>query len=221
MRRATTQDLADAARRGDGPAFERLIEPHRDRLRARCRRILGSDHDADDALQDALVRAWRGLHGFERGGALGPWLNRIATNSSLDLLNRRRQVPVSGLDPTPVESRDLSASPAASYEQREDLELAVAAVIKHLPPRQRAALVLSDALGLSGREAAQALDTTTASVNSALQRARQNVGDRLPEPDAEPALRSIGDEQLRAEIERFTRAVERDDVGEIVGLLRD
>ncbi len=219
MRRSTPQDLVDAARRGDDLAFERLIDPHRGMLRARCYRILGSDHDADDAFQEALVRAWRGLHRFDRTGALGPWLYRIATNAALDVLDKRRRGPV--MVDRPETEGPASAIPSVSYEQREDLELAVAAVLKHLSPRQRAALVLSDALGLSGREAARALDTSTASVNSALQRARQVVGDRIPEQDAEPALHSLDDAELRADVERFAQAVERDDVGAVVTLLRD
>ncbi len=220
------QQLVEAARRGDPHAFGRLVEPHRDRLRSRCLQVLRSDQDADDALQDALVRAWRGLHGFDGSGAVGPWLHRIATNSSLDTLQRRRRtVPIDpAADPETTDAGEVSTtrgseSPAARYEQREALELAFVVALEILPARQRAALILSEALGFSAREAAEALDTTTTSVYSALQRARRVVEDRRPERSEQTALSALDDEELRAAGERFARAMERADVETILAMV--
>jgi RNA polymerase sigma-70 factor (ECF subfamily) len=169
------QKLVEAARRGDERAFRRLVEPHQDRLRSRCYRVLRSQHDADDALQETLVRAWRGLDGLDGNGAVGPWLHRIATNSSIDALHRRRRsVPVDASADPDATSAGATASPAVRYEQREALEAVFATVVNHLPERQRDALIL-DALGYSAGEAAQALDTTRTSVYSALQRARAAI----------------------------------------------
>ena len=209
-------DLVDAARSGDDRAFRALIEPHREDLRSRCRRILGSPDDADDALQDTMVRAWRGLPGFADGRALAPWLYRIATNASLDALARRRRLPPVDPDAVP-DALNGSISPAAEYEQREDLERALVAVMRHLPARQRAALILSDALGLSAREAAEALDTTATSVYSALQRARKQLDDRGRD---DTSLHALGDPELRADVERLTAAMARADVREVLSTLK-
>jgi len=215
------QQLIEAARRGDERAFGRLVEPHRDRLRARCYRVLRSHQDAEDALQETLIRAWRGLRGFEGGGAVEPWLHRIATNASLDALERRRRsVPVDGFadaDDVAAATAD-AASPAARYERREALELAFVAASELLPARQRAALILRDALGFSGRDAATALDTTRTSVYSALQRARKVVDDHGPERAEAGAA---GDVHVQAAGRRFARAMERADVGAVVALLRE
>ena len=219
------QQLVEAARRGDPHAFGRLVEPHRERLRSRCLQMLRSDQDADDALQDALVRAWRGLHGFEGGASVGPWLHRIATNSSLDALSkRRRTVPIdASADMGSTVSRETvdPVSPAALYEQREALELAFAAAQEMLPARQRAVLILSEALGYSAREAAEALDTTPTSVYSALQRARKVVDAQRPERNEQTALRALGDEELKDQAERFAHAMERDDVDAILAIVKD
>ena len=215
-RHTSDHDLVEAARDGDDAAFGLLVEAHRDTLRSRCRRIVGSPHDAEDALQETLVRAWRGLPGFADGRAVAPWLNRIATNASLDVLAKRRRLPPVD-DDIALDSVGAGApSPAARYEQREELEQALVAVMRHLPARQRAALILSDALGLSAREAADALDTTTASVYSALQRARKLLDETAV--DEEPSL-VLEDPVLRADVQRLTAAMERADVGEIVTTL--
>ena len=178
------RDLVEAAREGDEHAFRRLVEPHQDRLHSRCFRVLRSEHDADDALQETLVRAWRGLPGLDRERSVGPWLYRIATNSSLDALDRRRRsVPVDA-SADPDDEAAAAASPAARYEQREALRRTVTDVLDHLPDRQRDALVLN-ALGFSAGESAQALHTTTTSIYSALQRARKVIGEsREPLLDA-------------------------------------
>src|SRR5687768_3241556 len=210
----TEQELLEAACGGDEDAFRRLVEPHRAGLHAHCYRMLGSLHDAEDALQDALLRAWRGLCEFHGRGALRNWLYRIATNACLDALARRpkRVLPIDyappadldrhepgepladsvWVEPYPDEMLGLEdgyAAPAARYEQREAVELAFVAALQHLPPRQRAVLILREVLGFSAREAAEALGSTPASVNSALQRARKTIDERLPDRSQPVTLR--------------------------------
>jgi RNA polymerase sigma-70 factor, ECF subfamily len=167
-------------------SYVRLVEPHRAELRAHCRRMLGSPDDAEDALQETLVRAWRGLPRFEGRGSLRSWLYRIATNVSLDVMDRRhpRVLPIDdGLRADPhggpnetVEIRDERLGPDARYELRESLELAFDAAQRLLTPKQRAVLFLRVALGYSAVETADVLETSVASVNSALQRARNTLG---------------------------------------------
>ena len=218
---APQRELLDAARAGDEQAFGALVEPHRRELHAHCYRMLGSVHDAEDALQNALLRAWRGLGQLEDPGALRAWLYKIATNACLDAIARRpkRVIPVDygpaadphdgpaqqpvvesvWMEPYPDERIGLEdgyAGPEARYEQREAVELAFVAALQHLPPNQRAALILREVLGFSANEAAAALDTTTASINSALQRARKLVDERLPEVTQQSTLRTLGDERL-------------------------
>src|ERR671910_830848 len=171
-------DLLQAAQAGDDEAFGRLVEPYRGELHAHCYRMLGSLHDADDALQDALLRAWQGLTGFEGRSSLRSWLYTIATNASLRAIERRpkRVLPIDygpaadphdGLAEPLVESvwvepfpderlglEDGLAGPEARYEQRESVELAFIAALQHLPARQRAVLILRDVLGFSARETA-------------------------------------------------------------------
>jgi RNA polymerase sigma-70 factor, ECF subfamily len=233
------QELIDAARGGDEHAFGDLIEQHRRELHAHCHRMMGSLHDAEDALQDALLRAWRGLPRFEGRSAPGSWLYRIATNACLDAIARRpkRVLPIdyglpsgSGdpldesvwIEPHPAERLGLEdgyALPDARYEQREAVELAFIAALQHLPARQRAVLILRDVLGFSAKEVGEALDTTPTSVNSALQRARKTMEKRLPETSQQATLRAIGDDTVREVVERFTSAFERDDVDGVVALL--
>jgi RNA polymerase sigma-70 factor (ECF subfamily) len=214
--------LLDAARRGDETAFRRLIEPHRPKLHAHCRRRLGSVHDADDALQETLLRAWRGMHGFDGRSALRPWLYQIATNVCRDALKRRSTavLPIAiapGDDDEPAD-RATVLSPAARYEQRETVELAVTAALQHLAPGQRAALVLSDVLGFSAREAADVLETTPTSIYSATQRARKVVDERLPERGDQAAP---DDASLKQSVERYMRAIDQADVPAIVTMLSE
>jgi len=214
--------LLDSARRGDEVAFRRLIEPHRAKLHAHCRRRLGSVHDADDALQETLLRAWRGLAGFDGRSPLRPWLYQIATNVCRDALKRRASavIPVAiapGDDDEPAD-RATVLSPAARYEQRETVELAVTAALQHLAPGQRAALVLSDVLGFSAREAADVLETTPTSVYSATQRARKVVDERLPARADQPAP---GNPCLKIRVDRYMRAIDQADVPAIVTMLSE
>ncbi|HKH17954.1 MAG TPA: sigma-70 family RNA polymerase sigma factor [Solirubrobacteraceae bacterium] len=230
------QELLAAARMGDEDAYRRLVEPRRAELHAHCYRMLGSVHDAEDALQDALLRAWRALPRFERRSSIRAWLYRIATNACLDLISKRskqRVLPIDygpssdpheGPGPPLVETvwiEPYPDDPEAGYEQRESVELAFIAALQHLPPLQRAVLILREVLGFSAREVADALDTTVASVNSALQRARNAVDDRLPEASQQATLRALGDEELRAIVERYMDAWERGDVEAVVAMLAE
>jgi len=237
--------LLDAARAGDEEAFQRLVEPHRGELQAHCYRMLGSLQDAEDSLQETLLRAWRGLAKFDGRSSLRTWLYRIATNTSLDAINRRpkRVLPLdygpstdphNGLGIPPIESvwaepypdeglglEDSYAGPEARYEQRESVELAFIAALQHLPANQRAVLILREVLGYSATEAAESLETTTASVNSALQRARKTVDERLPEQSQQATLRALGDDGLREVVEGYMAAMARGDVDAVMSMLSE
>jgi RNA polymerase sigma-70 factor (ECF subfamily) len=242
-----TPDLEplEAARHGDDDAFRRLVEPHRGELHAHCYRMLGSVHDADDALQDTLLRAWRGLPRFEGRSSLRSWLYRIATNACLDRIAQRprRALPVdfgpaadphdgpgeplvesTWVDPYPDERhrvQDGYASPEARYERREGVELAFIVAMQKLPATQRAALILRDVLGFSARETADTLETTVASANGALRRARKAVAGTLPSQSQQANLRQLGDDGLRRIVERYVDAWERGDVDAILALLAE
>jgi len=242
---AREQRLLEAARGGDEDAFRQLVEPHRKELHAHCYRMLGSVHDAEDALQDALLRAWRGLAKFERRGSLRSWLYRITTNACLDVLSRRpKRVLPADHQPAANPDEDLRdaliesvwvepyadeqlgleegfAAPEARYERRESVELAFIAALQHLPATQRAALLLRDVLGFSAREAAEALETTVASVNGALRRARKAVEERLPIQSQQATLRALGDNGIREIVERYIDAWERGDVDAILAMLAE
>jgi RNA polymerase sigma-70 factor, ECF subfamily len=204
--------------------YAQLIEPHRAELRAHCYRMLGSVHDAEDALQDALLRAWRGLPRFEGRSSLRTWLYRIATNACLDLLERRPRQPAEWPEPFPdemLEIEDGRAAPDARYEQRESIELAFVAALQHLPATQRAALLLRDVLGFSAKETAAALDITVASANGALRRARAAAKDSLPERSQQRTLRQLGDREVRGIVERYADALERGELDALVAMLAD
>ena len=224
--------LLSAARKGDEDAYRRLVEPRRAELHAHCYRLLGSVHAAEDALQDALLRAWRGIDRFEGRSSLRSWLYRIATNTCMDLAGKRRVLPIDygpGADPhdSPgvpvVENVWVEPYPDAelAYEQREGVELAFVAALQHLPPRQRAALILFESLGFSAQEVAETLDTTVASVNSALQRARKTVDEKMPEQSQQETLRALGDEKVTAIVEEYMAALESGDVDRVVALLTE
>jgi RNA polymerase sigma-70 factor (ECF subfamily) len=224
-------------------AFEQLIEPYRAELQAHCYRMLGSVHDAEDALQDALLRAWRGLPRFEGRSSLRTWLYRIATHSCLRLIERRprRVLPIDYGGPAdphdelaaplvesvwiePYSDGELAdgfAAPEARYEQRESVELAFVAALQHLPARQRAVLILRDVLGFSGAEVAETLQTTPKAVYSALQRAHRTVDEHLPAYSQQQTLRSLGDAGVRQLVERYMDAWESGDVDTVVSMLAE
>jgi RNA polymerase sigma-70 factor (ECF subfamily) len=240
---STEQELLKAARTGDEDAFEPLVEPYRGELHAHCYRMLGSVHDAEDALQEALLRSWRGISRFEGRSSLRSWLYTIATNTCLNQIAKRpkRVLPIDygpswdphdGVGEPVVESVwiepypdgdlvDGRTSPEARYEQREGVELAFVAALQHLPANQRAVLILREVLGFSAAEVAEALETTVASVNSALQRARKTVDEKLPERTQQATLRELGDERVRELTERYMRALDDGDVDAVVDMLAE
>ena len=241
----TQEQLLELARAGDDAAYAELVEPHRRLLHAHCYRMLGSVHDAEDAVQETLLRAWRKLSSFAGRSAFRSWLCVIATNVCLRVLERRprRVLPLdygpaadphdplraplvesTWIDPYPDDQLavpDGLAGPEARYDQRESVELAFIAALQHLPPRQRAVLVLRDVLGFSGAEVAEAMRTTPASVYSALQRAHETVDRRLPALSQQATLRTLGDEQLREIVDQYVDAWEHNDVDAIVAMLTD
>src|SRR5262245_38856203 len=241
----TAQTDPAAARRRDGDAFARLIEPHRAGLQAHCYRMLGSAADAEDALQETLLRAWRGLPRFEGRSSLRSWLYRIATNACLTMIARRppRMLPIDHggasdphhppdppllepvwLEPYPdqaLDGADPATAPESRYERRESIELAFIAALQHMPSRQRAVLLLRDVLGLAPAEIAAALETTPTAVYSLLQRARQAANERLPARSQQATLRTLGDRRLRALIARYLHAWDQGDVAAITAMLTD
>jgi RNA polymerase sigma-70 factor (ECF subfamily) len=228
----------DRARAGDAAAFGRLVAPLRRELHAHCYRMLGSTHDADDALQDALLRAWRGLGRFEERGSVRSWLYTVATRACLDAVGRRgrRALPVD-LGPPAAEVLDLAparevawlgpypsaglAGPGGRYEQREAVEIAFVAALQHLPGNQRAALLLVEVLGFTPAEIATMMDTSVASVNSALQRARRIAATRIPAESQQRTLRTLGDGRLREIVGGYADALERGDADALVALLTE
>jgi RNA polymerase sigma-70 factor (TIGR02960 family) len=229
------------ARAGDEDAFRELTEPHRRELQLHCYRILGAMQDAEDLVQETLLAAWRSLEAFEGRASVRSWLYRIATNRCLNALRDRRrrpqEVPSMVQPPEPTRRTesiwlepypdvllegipDRSPGPAARYEARESVELAFIVGLQHLPPRQRAALVLRDVHGFHTAEVAEMLDTGEASVKGALQRARAALQARLPAADRERAPRpnSAGERRL---VERFADAIESGSVEDMVALLTD
>jgi RNA polymerase sigma-70 factor (ECF subfamily) len=209
--------------------YARLVEPHRRELHAHCYRMLGSVQDAEDALQEALTRAWRSLDRFEGRSSPRSWLYRIATNTCLDALSKRparRELPIDrGPDEPPLTEtvwlEPYPDDPDSTYEVRESVELAFVAALQHLPANQRAVLILREVLGFSAKEAAAILDTTPASVNSAMQRARAAVDERMPAQTQQQTLRALGDEAVRELVERYVEAWNRGDVDAVVSMLAE
>jgi RNA polymerase sigma-70 factor (ECF subfamily) len=227
------------------PELLEAIERHRKDLHAHCYRMLGSLHDAEDALQDTLLRAWRGFARFEGRSSVRTWLYTIATNTCLTAIQRRpaRALPIdygpgadphgpgteplaesTWIEPYPDDALGLAAgaaAPEARYERREGVELAFVAALQHLAPRPRAVLILREVLGFSAREVADALDTTVAAVNSAMQRARKTVEERMPPITQQATLQAVGDEHTRAIVRQYTDALESGDVDAVIALLTE
>jgi RNA polymerase sigma-70 factor (ECF subfamily) len=238
-------ELLAASRRGDPAAFDRLITGYRGELYAHAYRMLGSVQDAEDALQESLLGAWKGIAGFEGRASLRAWLYRVTTNACLRLIARRPRRTLSvdagpprrpgddlgelvagpvWLEPWPdgpVAPEPGAADPAASYLRRESVELAFVAALQHLPGTQRAVLILREVLGFSAAEAARILDTTPASVNSALQRARKAVEERVPPVTQRAELDALGDAGQRELVDAFVAAWERADVDALTELLAE
>jgi RNA polymerase sigma-70 factor (ECF subfamily) len=219
---------------GNEESFERLIEPHRRELHAHCYRMLGSLHDADDALQETLLGAWKGLAGFEGRSSLRSWLYTIANNACLRILEGRKRRELPGGAARADDPREPLPAPLAEsvwvdpypdellrYEDRESVELAYIAALQLLPPNQRAALILLEVLGFRAREAAEILDTSVASVNSALQRARATLGSHGPARSQQETIRELGDKRVRELVHRFVDAWNRADVDGIVAMLSE
>jgi RNA polymerase sigma-70 factor (ECF subfamily) len=221
-----TDGVLERAVAGDGDSFAELVGPLRAELHAHCYRMLGSVHDADDALQEAMVRAWRGLAGFSGRGSLRSWLYAVATHCCLDAARsrQRRALPMDlGPSSTVVDTAPprtdvawLGPHPDERYEHREAVELAFVAALQHLPPNQRAALLMSDVLGFTAAETAETLATSTASVTSAIQRARTTVGSRTPPAGRHLAGPTSGERAVAA---AFADALERGDIDALVARL--
>ena len=231
----------EAARAGDQDAFEQLVEPYHHELIVHCYRILGSFEDAEDMLQEALVRAWQHLDSFEGRSSMRAWLYKIATNACLDALDTRKRRGLSKelykrgdptaplpppskeimwVEPFPDELIDKQPNiyPEARYEVRESIMLAFVAALQKLPGRQRVVLLLCDVMGWNASEAAAMLGMTTAAVNSALQRARESMkqSDRTTSPT--PARLN---EQLSSLLTRYVAAWEAADSAALVAVLRE
>ncbi len=223
--------------------FAEAVAPLRPGLLLHCYRMLGSSHDAEDAVQETLLRGWRGVDRFEGRSSLRTWLYTVATNVCLREIERRgrRLVPVDlgpaadpadglagpltetvWLGPLPDAGITWESSPAdAVYEQREAVELGFIVALQCLPALQRAVLVLRDVLAFSAVETAEILDTTVASVTSALARARGSMRAALPQRSQQEVLREVGDRQVRATVSAFIAAWERNDVDAVVALLAE
>jgi RNA polymerase sigma-70 factor (ECF subfamily) len=232
-------ELLGRARTGDEQAFEQLIAPYRREMQVHCYRLLGSRADAEDALQETVTAAWRGLAGFQERASLRTWLYRIATNRCLNMLRTASRRPpmqlqvdveppeptrrgeVVWLEPYPDlllgDRADQSTDPEARYESREAISLAFIAALQLLPPRQRAALILRDVLDYPARETAELLDSTEQSVESALKRARATLARERPTAsEPPPAPGSAAEQEV---LRRLVDAFEASDVDALVELM--
>ena len=220
------------------PALEQRLEQHRSELTGYCYRMLGSPFEAEDAVQDTFLRAWRGYDRFEGRAAFRSWLYRIATNVCFDMLNGRSRrarpmdfggasepvesslnIPeVSWLEPIPTSMVTAETDPAELAVQRETIRLAFVAALQHLPARQRAALILCEVLRWKAGEVAELLETSVASVNSALQRARATIDERdIATTDAIAPM----DPEQRELLARYVDAFQRYDVDALTSVIRE
>jgi RNA polymerase sigma-70 factor (ECF subfamily) len=236
-----TEQTLSRARAGDEEAFRELTDPYRRELQLHIYRIVGSPQDAEDLLQETLLSAWRGLGGFEGRASMRAWLYRIATNRSLDALraSQRRLEDLQRMTEMPEPTRygeaiwlepfpdvliegipDQAPGPDARYETKEAIALAFIVGLQHLPPQQRAVLVLRDVLGFRAGEVAEMLETTDASVNSLLRRAREAFEHRLPASGRDRA--PLPNSKLeRAIVGRFADAIQTGDIEAVVALLTE
>jgi RNA polymerase sigma-70 factor (ECF subfamily) len=243
--RAAEARLVAAAQGGDEAAFTRLTEPYRRQLQVHCYRMLGSFEDAEDLVQETLIRAWRNLSSFDGRSLVRTWLYQIATNACLDALRRRKRrilpmdlvpagdpsdelpnpVDLPWLQPYPDHLLEPTASsldePAAAAIEKETIELAFLIAIQALPPKQRAVLILRDVLDWSAAETASLLDTSVAAVNSALQRAHETMRTKLPAGRHAWAPATGPTEEERGVLRRYMDAHEQRDVGALASLLRE
>ncbi|MGK5522981.1 sigma-70 family RNA polymerase sigma factor [Micromonospora sp. URMC 107] len=240
--------MGDAVRAGDEQTFAELTERHRRELQVHCYRMLGSFDDAEDLVQETFLRAWRKRESFQGRSTVRAWLYRIATNACLDFLERHNRQPRQLVAPTlshgsvsgrtalpqvevpwlqpypdrllePVAPPDVE--PDAALVAKETIELAFLAAIQHLPPRQRAVLILRDVLGWPATDTATLLDGTVAAVNSALQRARATLKRHLPERRMEWPAATDPSQEERAVLQRYVEATERADLSALAALLRE
>ncbi|MBV9896935.1 MAG: sigma-70 family RNA polymerase sigma factor [Chloroflexi bacterium] len=237
-------DLVERAQSGDEAAFQELIDAHRHELHLHCYRMLGSFHDAEDALQETLIAAWRGLSSFEGRSSIRTWLYRVATSRCLNMLRSARahageealmqstELPqptrlgeVLWIEPYPDalidRVADRTPGPEVRYQSTEAVSLAFVTALQLLPPRQRAVHILRDVLGFHAKEVAQMLESTEESVNSALKRARATVRERLPASGTGNGAPPQSSPEERALVERFTRAFQSDDIEALVALLTE
>lgn len=235
----------DAARQGDSQQFGELTEPYRHELQVHCYRILGSLHEAEDMVQETMVKAWKRLDTYEGRASFRAWLYKIATNTCLDFLDQRRSrrllpldvrpasdpstsilppsVEMTWLEPFPDEwLRDTSAvNPEARYSDLESISLSFMTALQYLPPRQRAVLILRDVLDFSANETAEVLEITVSSANSALHRARVTLAQRYHEREFESSASPANDERTQWLLDQFVQAWETADVEGLVALLKE
>jgi len=233
-----------AARHGDTQQFGELTEPYRRELQVHCYRILGSLHEAEDMVQETMLKAWKRLDTYEGRASFRAWLYKIATNTCLDFLDQRKSrrllplevhpasdpntsilppaVETTWLEPFPDEwLRDTSGvNPEARYTDSESISLSFMTALQYLPPRQRAVLILCDVLDFSARETADVLDLTVSSVNSALHRARKTLSQKYQNREPEASSQFLTDEKSQWLLDHFVRAWQTADVDGLVALLK-
>lgn len=238
-------ELLIKARQGDSQVFSELTEPYRRELEVHCYRILGSLHEAEDMVQETMLRAWKRLDSYESRASFRAWLYKIATNACLDTLDQRRSrrllpsecLPASDphgqlappsaeltwLEPFPNEwlGDESTSNPEARYSESESISLAFLSALQALPPRQRAVLILRDVLDFSANETSEVLELTISSVNSALHRARVTLAARYYGREPESSTASPEDARTQLLLDHFVEAWERADVDGLVALLKE